>query len=371
MAKKAASSDSGAPAATASRLSLTVSGHSHAEAEFLAAWNSGRVHHAWLITGPRGIGKASLAYRIARFVLAGGQGEPGLFGPEMPQTLHIAPDDQATRLIAQAAHPDLRVIERGWDEKRKKRRGEIVVEDVRDLGAFLAMTASLGGWRVVIVDAADEMNRNAANALLKNLEEPPTKTVVLMVAHAPARLLPTIRSRCRTLALKPLSAENMIGLLTDGEKAVPVEVARSLALLAEGSLGRAWELADNGGVALYEQLIALLRGLPKLDGAVLYDFIDHASKDDDSFDLALEMLSGWLAHTIAGGGRGQLPAEVIPGENGLRRILLAAAPLARWVEVWDKITRLAERTGAINLDKKQVLVVIFLSLERVARGLAP
>lgn len=371
MARKPAASEAPPESPDSPRFTTDLWGQEAAEAEFLAAWNEKRMHHAWLLTGRKGIGKATFAYRAARFMLSGGGGEGGgLFGePEAPTTLKVSPQHPASRLIAQAAHPDLRVIERGWNDKTKKIRSEIVVEDVRDLGHFLSLTSSDGGWRVVIVDAADEMNRNAANALLKNLEEPPKRTVILLVTHAPARLLPTIRSRCRTLPMHPLSAEIVETLLKGHDPELSADDVHALARLADGSIGRARELAETGGLRFYQEMIALLRSLPHLDGAALYEFIDHATKNDDSFTVACEVLIGWLARTVAAGGREVLPAEVIPGENGLMRVLLAAAPLARWVEVWDKITRLAERTTAINLDPKQVLLTAFLSLERVAKGL--
>lgn len=368
MARKPAATEAAPDDPSAPRYTTDLLGQEAAEAELLAAWTGGRMHHAWLITGRRGIGKATLAYRTARFILSGGEGEGGgLFGG--PPTSLVTPlSHPACRLIAQGAHPDLRVIERQWDDKKKKRRSEIVVEDVRDLGGFLSMTASDGGWRVVIIDAADEMNRNAANALLKNLEEPPKRVVMLLLAHAPARLLPTIRSRCRVLTLKPLATETVASLLRQRDPTLDDDDARALARLGEGSIGRASELADAGGLQFYQQMTAVLRTLPRLDGPALYDFIDNATKSDESFEIAVEVLSWWLARTITAGGRQDAPAEIIPGENGLMRVLLAGAPLARWVEVWEKINRLVERTAAVNLDKKQVLLTAFLSVERMVRS---
>lgn len=347
------------------RVNPHLVGHDAAEAEFLDAWTSGRVHHAWLITGKRGIGKATLAYRIARFVLAGG-GPGGLFGG--PTTLALPENHPVAHRIAHGAHGDLRVIERQMDEKKKKLRGEIVVGDARDVGGFLSMTSAEGGWRVVIIDAVDEMNRNAANAVLKVLEEPPKNSLLLLLAHNPARLLPTIRSRCRRLALRPLPDETVVDLVRRYRPEVPAEDAVGLARLGEGSIGRALDLAGEGGLQHYHGLIGLLRGLPRLDVPALHDFTDKAARSDDAFRTSAELLLWWLARTISAGGHGAAPAEVVPGENGLYRTVLAAAPLDRWVEVWEKISRLLERADAVNLDKKHVLLNAFLAIERTARA---
>ena len=216
--------------------------------------------------GPRGIGKATLAYRFARFVLAGGEGDGG-------DGLAMAPEHAVFRRIAAGGHSDLAVIERGLGD-RGRLRAEIVVDDVRKANAFLSLTAGEGGWRVVIVDAADEMNRNAANALLKRLEEPPSRVLFLLVSHAPSRVPATLRSRCRLLTLSPLPAPALDGLLADAMPTLPPAERNVLGLLAEGSPGRAAALAEQGGVALYRRLIALVGALPTLDVRPLHQLAD-------------------------------------------------------------------------------------------------
>ncbi|MCH8238393.1 MAG: DNA polymerase III subunit delta', partial [Proteobacteria bacterium] len=224
-------------------------GHEEAEKILLDGFHGGRLAHAWLISGPRGIGKATLAYRFARFVLGGG-GAGGLFG-DASQSLEMDPQDPIFRRIAAGGHGDLMVVEKSYDPKRKRIRDEIVVGDVRAVAPFMRLTTAEGGWRVVVVDCADEMNQNAANALLKILEEPPDNALLLLVSHSPSRLLPTIRSRCRTLALQPLAEDRVADLLSAHRpELAPADVA-SLARLAEGSPGRALRLADAGGLALY------------------------------------------------------------------------------------------------------------------------
>ena len=179
-------------------------GQDTAEGMLARAIGSGRMHHAWLITGPQGVGKATLAYRFARHLLAGGHGENGL----AMETSH-----PTFRRVAANTHADLLTVEREWDEKKKKLRGEIVIDTVREVSGFLRLTPAEGGWRVVVVDGAEDINRNAANALLKVLEEPPPRAVLILVCSAAGRLLPTIRSRCRRLRLGKLDDPTMHSLM--------------------------------------------------------------------------------------------------------------------------------------------------------------
>ncbi|BAE51253.1 DNA polymerase III subunit delta' [Paramagnetospirillum magneticum] len=345
-------------------------GHGAAESALLDAWNSGRLAHAWLLCGPKGIGKATLAYRFARFALAGGGDGGGLFG-DVPSSLEIRPDHPVFRRIASQGHADLETVERGWaDDKKSKLRSEIVVEDVRGIGHFMSLTPAEGGWRVVIIDSADEMNRNAANAVLKVLEEPPRNALMLLISHSPGRLLPTIRSRCRRLMLQPLGEDVVADLLTRQRPEVgPTEVA-ALAKLGEGSIGKALALADEGGLDLYRDLLNLLQGLPRLDVPALHAFGDKVARpeNDGSFRTVTELLGWWLARLIRAGGRqGAGMAEVVAGEGALMERLLAAASLEHWLEVWEKITTLFARTEAVHLDRKQAVLGAFMAVERLAR----
>lgn len=342
-------------------------GHTEAEKAFLDAWTSGRLAHAWMICGPRGIGKATLAYRIARFVLAGGSGEGGLFGP--PQSLDIPPEHPVFRRVSANGHADLKVVARGWaDDKQSRLRNEIVVEDVRGIGAFLSLTPAEGGWRVVIIDAADEMNRSSANAVLKVLEEPPRRALLLLVSHSPGRLLPTIRSRCRRLNLHPLSEGHMLELLQRYRPDISAGDAAALTRLAEGSIGRALALAGEGGLDLYREMLNLLGQLPRLDIVALHAFADRVAKTGatDAFRILTELFGWWLARLVRAGGGGST-AEVVAGEAAVMRRLLAAGSLDQWVEVWEKITHLFNRADAVNLDRKQVVLNAFLTVERRAR----
>jgi DNA polymerase-3 subunit delta' len=351
------------------RANPDLSGHAAAERSFLDAWNSGRLAHAWLLCGPKGIGKATLAYRIARFVLAGG-GAGGLFGG--PETLALPPDHPVFHRVASGGHADLRAVQRGWsDDRQVKRRSEIVVEDVRGIGAFLSLTPAEGGWRVVIIDAADEMNRNAANAVLKVLEEPPRNALMLLVSHSPGRLLPTIRSRCRRLTLQPLSEDVVAGLLRRWRPDLTDADLTALARLGEGSIGKSLALAAEGGLDLYRDMVGLLDKLPSLDVPALHAFADRVGRADAeaAWRTVTELFSWWLARLVRAGGRnGAGMAEVVGGEGAVMGRLLAAGGLEPWLQVWEKVTTLFARADAVNLDRKQTLLTAFMALERPARG---
>jgi DNA polymerase III subunit delta' len=357
------------------RKNSDLRGHDQAEKVLLDAFNSGRLAHAWLLCGPKGIGKATLAYRFARFLLAKGGGESadnGLFGEELPKedlsSLSVPTDDPVFIRIAAGAHADLKAIERQFDEKKGKYKTEIVVDDVRSIGSFMSLSAAEGGWRVVVIDSAEEMNRNAANAVLKVLEEPPAKAILLLVSHNPGRLLPTIRSRCRKLTLPALDETVVTGLLTEQHLDIPPEDARELARLAEGSIGRALDLEEEGGLELYQDLLGLLETLPRLDVAALHALAGKLGRAgaDTAFQTFADLLLGWLGRMILSVSRGDQGTGGT--EEALNNRLAAASSLASWLEVWDKINHLLARTDAINMDRRQMIITIFLALEKAAQG---
>jgi DNA polymerase-3 subunit delta' len=348
-------------------------GHESAEARFLSAWQSGRLPHGWLITGPRGIGKATFAFRVARFVLSGGGGgEPaGLFGDAEPAGLFVAPDEPVFRRIASGAHADLTTLQRTINPDTGKLRTSIAVSDVRGAGDFMRLTASEGGWRVVVVDCADEMNVNAANALLKILEEPPDLALLLLVSHAPGRLLPTIRSRCRQLPLKLLSHDQVGELLARQRPDLPAAERHAMAGLADGSPGRAMALADQDGLSLYRELMALLSHLPRPPMAALHNLGDKLARNgaEERFRTATELLGWWLGRLARSGARGEGgPPPLVPEEEGLASRMLAASGVDRWMEVWEKTNRLADDTSRLNLDRKQALLSMFHALQSAMKA---
>lgn len=354
------------------RANPSLYGHAAAERALLDAYLGGRLPHAWLLCGARGIGKATLAFRFARFVLSqGGEGGGGLFGAAAPPaSLGLASDHPVFRRVASGGHADLLTVERQVDEERGRLRSEIVVEDAREVADFLHLTPAEGGWRVVVIDCAEEMNRSAANAVLKIVEEPPKKSLILLVSHAPGRLLATIRSRCRRLALMPLEEAAIVRILAEQRPALAGEDARALARLAEGSAGRAFELAEQGGLALYRDMVGLLDGLPQLDVAGLHRLAGRMTGADGegAYRAVTELLLWWLARLIRTGSAREAPAEVVAGEAALYGRLAAARGLDRWLEVWEKTRHLLSRAESVNLERKQVVLTAFLALEGAARA---
>ncbi|WP_025898955.1 DNA polymerase III subunit delta' [Sneathiella glossodoripedis] len=336
-------------------------GHQEAENLFLESYNGGRFHHAWLISGVRGVGKATFAYKAARFLLSSAASGGGLFGP--PDTLDADPQDPALNLILSGAHPGLVTLKRQYDEKGKKYFKNIRVDDVRKLGNFFGMTASDGGWRVVIVDAADDMNVNAANALLKMLEEPPQKTVFLLLSHSPAALLPTIKSRCRRLSLNPLKADDNHKVIRTHFSEIEAPSVDVLSYLSEGSPGKAAALYAAGGLDAFLGVLELFDSFPEYDPDRLHGLADLAAKKDQEplYRALCELIPWWLSRFVRHASAGIDEANLIEGEAAIMRRLQQQRPLSFWIKVWEKVNYLIERSDTVNLDRKQVILGIFLT----------
>jgi DNA polymerase-3 subunit delta' len=344
-----------------------LAGHDEAEAMLRDLALTNRLPHAWLFCGPAGIGKATLAFRFARFLLAGADGRP-LAG------LALDPSHPTFRRVASGGHADLLTIERMFDEKRNRRRSEIVVDDVRRVSHFLHATPAEGGWRLVIVDGADEMNRNAANALLKILEEPPQRSLLLLIADQPGRLVGTVRSRCRCLSLRPLSDGVVGALLARYRPDASEEERRAVTDLAQGSIGRALTLLDGGGSRVNAAMAAVFRSLPALDLREVSQLCQLLTGSDreEAFPIAVELLQSRLQQLVRPrDGPPALDQAMLSAEERqhLAR-LAAAAPLDRWLEVWDKASALLLRVVPSYLDQRQVLTTVFLMIEAAANASA-
>ncbi len=343
------------------RLTTAWRGHDLAERRLLEAWNSGRMPHGWLICGPRGIGKATLAYRLARFVLAGGAGEPDMFGtPAAPTTLALRDGHPIVQRIAASAHKDLIAIERLWDAKRGRAKSEIAVDQIRAIADLLHLTPGEGGWRVVIVDPADDLNQNSANALLKMLEEPPARTLMILIAHAPGVLLPTIRSRCRRLDLAPLEDTAVEALLAEQRSDLGAADAQALARLADGSIGRALDLADQGGLDLYRSVVDTIGSGP--DPEAVLALADRCSRPDGSLDIVAELVRWWLQRIARAAARGASPIETVMGERAAGERLLGRLSPAQIVDAWEAIGQVIVRADALNLDRRQTVLDAFAAL---------
>jgi DNA polymerase III subunit delta' len=349
--------------APAPRANPDLVGHEGAERELRRLDEVGRLPHAILLSGPRGIGKATLAFRLARFLLANGEERAGL----TDKGLAIDPESGVFRRVAAGGHADLLTVERAYDARRRRLRGEIVVEDAREITGFFRLTAAEEGWRVVVVDGAEEMTRSAANALLKVLEDPPRQALLLLVSHSPGRLLPTIRSRCRRFPLAALGCSVVMQLL--GRYRPELAEAEALAALSDGSIGRALELADAGGLDLYRSIVEMLSQVPGVDLARLHAFADQLARADaeDGYRAAGDLLSQFLARMAAGAARRRVgEQEIVAGESGAMQRLAARAEPARWAALREEIGQGFATADRLNLDRKQAILGAFLAIGELA-----
>jgi len=356
------------------RFTRQLIGHEKAERLFLEAFNSDRMHHAWLISGPKGIGKATLAWKFAKFLLTQDtevEAGPGLFGddlPASPMSLDTDPENPSVQRVEAGGHGGLSVTERSLNEKTGKMRSDIVIDDIRKLIRFYEQTSAEGGWRVAIVDAADEMNANAANALLKVLEEPPEKSIIFLIAHSPGRLLPTIRSRCRALKLQSLQETSVQAVLAGRYPDLGTEELAATARLAAGAPGKAIELAALGGINLYKQFSSLLETIPRLDIPKLHALAGQlaAVKADAEYRLFIEIYLNWIQRMVRSISLGAAvegeAVDIIPGESAQMIRISSLAGVDRWLDLWEKMGNLVNRADAVNLDKKQVVIGMFTSI---------
>lgn len=355
------------------RATQRLLGQAAAEATFLQAFNTGRLHHGWLISGPKGVGKATLAWRLARFLLATPDDDGGMFAAPPPETLDVAADHPISRRIAALSEPRLFLLRRAYDEKKAKLQDVISVDEVRKMKNFFTLSAADGGRRVAIIDAVDEMNPAAANALLKLLEEPPKAVTMFLISHQPARLLPTIRSRCRELRLGPLSAEDLSDALTMAGGDVGPEDRVALAELAGGSVGEAFRMTNLEGLTLYGRIIKLMASLPRLDRVQALALAEAGAGrgQDAQFDLIVSLLDLFLARLARAGTIGICPPEAAPDEAALLARLSPNPWVARgWADLAQSLGVRARRARAVNLDPAALLMDMLLKIDETAAALS-
>jgi DNA polymerase III subunit delta' len=330
------------------RETTVLFGHAEAEKALLDAYKSGRIAHAWLIGGPPGVGKATLAYRMARFVLA--NPDPQSSAIQKATSLAVDSDHPVARRIAAQAQGDLLVLERTLNEQTNKLYTVIRVDDVRRTVSFFGSTAGEGGWRVAIVDAVDDLQREGANALLKVLEEPPQRSLIFLISHTPGRELPTIRSRCRRLLLRPLDADDVTLALAEAiEKDRRDDDVREAAAAAEGSVGRALALLEGQALALRQRVRDLLAQLPDVDARALHALGDAMSGTDPKvLEAFMDLINGWLSKRLDDVGQ----------EN---------ARMARVAETWERVNSAARDVDAYNLERKPLVFAVFGALAEAMR----
>ncbi len=332
-------------------------GQDKAEKELLESYQSGRFHHAWMLCGAQGIGKATLAYRLARFVLSNPDQNSDIV--TSAGDLTIGSETPVAHRIAARAHSDLFVLQRELNRTTKKLRPAIAVDDARKLGGFFNMTAGEGGWRICIIDAADDLNASAANAILKILEEPPKQCLFIIIAHAPGRLLPTIRSRCLRLDMAPLS-DKEVSQVVDNDlqgRDLSADEITALVTLAGGSPGKAMQLVTSQGARQFirfQQSIAAPQGFSHQGFsmatrlAIAEEFQKRGGEIE--FNIFADLLDAWI------GRNARTAAELAMPQR--------ADALAR---CHSQFSDSIARTNALNLDRRQTLMMAFADIEKILR----
>ena len=327
---------------------LDLVGHGAEEAAMLEAYRSGRGPHAWIIGGEEGIGKATLAYRFARFLLANPNADAAAV--QNAVTLEVSADDRAARLVAAAAHPDLCVLRRAWNHDRKRFYSEIRVDEVRKMKTLFQTTPSFGGWRIAIVDPVEDLNASSANALLKLLEEPPARSMLLIVSHAPGRVLPTLRSRARMQRLRPLSERDVADVLGALQPALEVDAIAAAARSSLGSVRRGLALLDGDTLRIRSMIADLLDRLPKVDGQAALAIAQEAAKRDGlAFEQFVDTLDAYLSRML-----GSL------ADRGSGAVVELA-------DIHERLSIGRRETDIYNLDRKPLVLATIAELADAVR----
>lgn len=352
------------------RETLTLFGHHAAQETFLDAFKADRLHHAWLISGPRGVGKATLAWKLARFLLATPYDDGGMFAAPVPDTLDIDENHPVNARIVAGSEPGIFALRRPYDEDKKKFKAQITVDEVRKLKGFFGMSATDGGRRVVIVDTADEMNVNAANALLKLLEEPPSQAYLLLISHQPSRLLPTIRSRCRELRCASLDTSEITHALA--ATGITDIDANALGELTGGSVGEALALINLDGLKLYQGLVNIAATFPNFDRPMANALGETmaARGAEERFALMCRLLDTFL-NRLSRAGLGMVSQEALSGEmDVLKRLSPTPQAATRWAEIAHQTADRLRHGRAVNLDPAALVLDMIVQMNDTARRTA-
>ena len=359
------------------KLTESLYGHEYQEQEFIDCYNSSKLHHSWLITGPKGIGKATLAWRIAKYVLI----QPiknietnnlfdDLNGQNSPELDEQFKNSIEARILAES-EPRLTVIRRSFDEKRKTFRTSIRIDEIRRLSTFFSLSVSDGGSRVAIIDCADDLNVNASNALLKTLEEPPPNTVFLLISHNPESLLPTVKSRCRELRLKKLSKQHLFSALEQINVAIPENDNEIYSLLGGGSVGNSIRLLRYDGADIYRCILSFFNQLPNLDGFELEKFVATflGTKNSGRLELLIELLNLAVARVSKSGVLGlSLADQILEDEKSIFQKLCPTPNIAKkWAELAQTQSKNLNHGLSVNLDPGSMILDTFFRIEDCAK----
>jgi DNA polymerase-3 subunit delta' len=332
------------------RESHTFFGHAEAERNLRLSYSSGHLPQAFIIGGPPGIGKATLAWRLARFLLA--NPEPATEAGEAKADLFVPPGHPVSHHITAMAHPDLILLRREWNPDAKKHSTQIQIEDVRRAIHMFQQAAGRGGYRICILDCAEDLNQNSANALLKLIEEPPPRSLFLIIAHRPGRMLATLRSRCQKIYLKPLKAadiRDIVAALGPPWSGVQGPTLEAAIARAQGSIHNTLRLLDDQGAALDATLGHMLNDLPRVNWSQVHALADRitARNNSQDYETVLAVIEDWLDTRV---------------REGARTLQGSCARLAPYALVWEKLNQTARETEILNLDKRSFVLSLFTDL---------
>jgi DNA polymerase III subunit delta' len=330
------------------RMASDLFGQDSAERELLDSYRSGKLPHAWIFGGEKGIGKATLAWRFAKFILS----YPDSDHPVVKNATSLAVAEQhpVVQRVHALGHGDLHILRREWNDKNKKHYSDIRADDVRSAVHIFQQAASEGGYRIVILDNAEDLNGTSANALLKMIEEPPQKSLFLIISHRPNQILPTIRSRCRRLILRNLSEKDCMRVLKSfyhqGEER---DVGQAVSL-ARGSVYRALKLLGGKSLDVHMQLERLLLSLPEISWIEVHNMADHITGrgNDDEFETWVEAIQDFLYHKIQ------------TNSDNFHM-------LKPWADVWSLIEAQMRETEILNLDRRSLVLNVFSELAKAAQ----
>lgn len=359
------------------RLMNEFFGHRQPENQILDLINSSHLHHALILSGQEGIGKSTFAYRLARYLLKhgipeNGEDAGGLFGEHLPkvkiETLHVAPDDQVCRMIAAGGYPDLLVVEREFDEKKNRFKGSIGIESVRRIAPFMHMTASFNGWRVVIVDDADTMTNEAQNAILKVLEEPPARTILLLVCHRPGMMIPTIRSRTRMINFQPMERDVFSMLLRRVDPSLRDADLKTLHAITGGSAGQGIRLIEEGGLDVIYKVSGLLSQWPEWDWPQIHGLAEDISKpgQEDRYQNFVDVFR-WSVEALVRtrACQGALPPPV---DTPQMARMANHYSFEQWLDICEKLKLHFTTADYSSLDKRQAILGAFTIFDEAKRA---